>query len=131
MGSGDVSHCRTSAFDNHFDYSFIVLKHIQQSFLMRRVDVWENKINIVRVIGRSMRVLSFFEMCEVVNELHVCSLTSLPVLYDSDSCFHELRRSDPINQVRGYHPTSILHPKKCFLIPLNCAELKFISYTPN
>ena len=29
VGSGDVSHCRTSAFDNRFDYSFIVLKHIQ------------------------------------------------------------------------------------------------------
>ena len=23
--SGDVSHCRTSAFNDHFDYSFIVL----------------------------------------------------------------------------------------------------------
>ena len=29
VGFGDVSHCRTSAFHNHFDYSFIVLKHIQ------------------------------------------------------------------------------------------------------
>ena len=29
VGSEDVSHCRTSAFDNHLDYSFIVLKHIQ------------------------------------------------------------------------------------------------------
>ena len=29
VGSGDVSHCRTSAFNNHFNYSFIVLKHIQ------------------------------------------------------------------------------------------------------
>ena len=28
VDSGDVSHCRTSAFDNHLDYSFIVLKHI-------------------------------------------------------------------------------------------------------
>ena len=27
VGSGDVSHCRTSAFDNHFDYCFIVLKN--------------------------------------------------------------------------------------------------------
>ena len=26
MSSGDVTHCRTSAFHNHFDYSFIVLK---------------------------------------------------------------------------------------------------------
>ena len=29
VGSGDVSHCGTSAFYNHFNYSFIVLKHIQ------------------------------------------------------------------------------------------------------
>ena len=29
VSSGDVSHCRTSAFHNHFDYSFIVLEHIQ------------------------------------------------------------------------------------------------------
>ena len=33
--------------------------------------------------------------------------SSRPVLYVSDSCFQELRRSDPINQVRRYHPTSI------------------------
>ena len=29
VSSGNVSHCRTSAFHNHFNYSFIVLKHIQ------------------------------------------------------------------------------------------------------
>ena len=30
MSSGNMSHCRTSAFNNnHLDYSFIVLKHIQ------------------------------------------------------------------------------------------------------
>ena len=28
VGSGDVSHCRTSAFNDHLDQSFIVLKHI-------------------------------------------------------------------------------------------------------
>ena len=26
VGPGNVSHCRTSAFHNHFNYSFIVLK---------------------------------------------------------------------------------------------------------
>ena len=30
--------------------------------------------------------------------------------------FQELRRSDPINHARVYRPTSILHPKKWFLI---------------
>ena len=29
VSSGDVSHCRTSAFHNHFNYSFIVVKHKQ------------------------------------------------------------------------------------------------------
>ena len=29
VGSGDVSHCKTSALNNHLDYGFIVLKHIQ------------------------------------------------------------------------------------------------------
>ena len=38
---------------------------------------------------------------------------------------------DPITQVRRYHQTSILHPKKRFLILLNCAKLKFVSYTSN
>ena len=78
----------------------------------------------------SLHEIAFvFEVCEVLNELHVCSLTSLTVLYDSDSCFQELRRSDSINQVRGHHKTSILHPKRWFLIQLNCAKLKFVSYT--
>ena len=29
VGSRDMSHCRTSAFNDHFDYSFIDFKHIQ------------------------------------------------------------------------------------------------------
>ena len=29
VGSGNMSHCWTSAFNDHLDYSFIVLKHIQ------------------------------------------------------------------------------------------------------
>ena len=29
VGSGDVSHCRTYAFNNHLDNSLIVLKHKQ------------------------------------------------------------------------------------------------------
>ena len=29
VGSGNMSHCWTSAFHNHFNYTFIVLKHIQ------------------------------------------------------------------------------------------------------
>ena len=39
VGSGNMSHCRASSLCDHLDHCFVVLKHIQQSFLNRRVDV--------------------------------------------------------------------------------------------
>ena len=39
VGSGDVSHDRTPSLYNHLDHCFVVFKHIQQSFLMRKLDV--------------------------------------------------------------------------------------------
>ena len=39
VGSGNMSHCGTSSLYNHLDHCFVVFKHIQQSFLMRRLDV--------------------------------------------------------------------------------------------
>ena len=39
VGSGNMSRCRSSSLDNHLDHCFVVFKHIQQSFLTRRIDV--------------------------------------------------------------------------------------------
>ena len=39
VASGNMSHCWTPSFNDHFDHCFIVLKHIQQSFLARGLDV--------------------------------------------------------------------------------------------
>ena len=39
VGPGNMSHFGTPSCDNHLDHCFVVLKHIQQSFLMRRLDV--------------------------------------------------------------------------------------------
>ena len=39
VGSGNMSHCRASSLYDHLDHRFVVFKHIQQSFLMRRLDV--------------------------------------------------------------------------------------------
>ena len=39
VGSGNMFHCWTSTLYNHLDHCFVVFKHIQQSFLMRRLDV--------------------------------------------------------------------------------------------
>ena len=33
VGSGNVSHCRTSSFNDHFDHCFIVFEHIQPSLI--------------------------------------------------------------------------------------------------
>ena len=40
VGSGNMSHCGTPSLDNnHLDHCFVVFKHIQQSFLIRKLDV--------------------------------------------------------------------------------------------
>ena len=40
VGSGNMSHCRASSlFFDHLDHCFVVFKHIQHSFLVRRLDV--------------------------------------------------------------------------------------------
>ena len=66
-----------------------------------------------------------FEVCEGLRESHVDSCTGLPVLDYSDTCFREeLRRSDPINQVRESRPISIPRPRTWFLILLNCAKIE-------
>ena len=39
VGFGNMSHCRASSLYDHLDHCFVVLKHIQESFLMRRLDI--------------------------------------------------------------------------------------------
>ena len=107
-------------FNNHLDHCFVVFKDAQQSFLMRKIHVWGNKIDTCS--DQSFHAFSF----ALENE------TGLTVLDHSDACFcEELWRSYPTNQVRRYCPTSILLPWKWFLILLNCARLKFVSCTSN
>ena len=105
VSPGNMSHCWTPSFNDHLDHRFVVLKHIQQSFLMRR-------FNIIQISDHSLRIACVCESCEVENKLHVCSFSSRRVLYGSDSCFQELQRSDPISQEREYHPTSVQRPKR-------------------
>ena len=54
-----MSHCRASSLYDHLDHCFVVFKHIQRNFLMRRLDVWGNKINIVQIIDHTLRLLAF------------------------------------------------------------------------
>ena len=45
VGSGNMSHCRASSLYDHLNHCFVVFEHMQQSFLMRRIDVWGKKEN--------------------------------------------------------------------------------------
>ena len=57
VGPGNMSHCGTPSLDDHLNHCFVVLKHIQQSFLMRKLDVWGNTINGVQYVGHPLRSL--------------------------------------------------------------------------
>ena len=46
VGSGHVSHCWTSSFDNHLDDSFVVFKNVQLRLALRRMCVGGYVINI-------------------------------------------------------------------------------------
>ena len=93
--------------------------------------IHNSKIKIVQIIDHSMRLLSFVNRVRWRTSFTFVQQRVSPFFHVSESCFQELRRSDPIKQVREYHPTSILHPKKWYLTLLNCVKLKFVSYTSN
>ena len=46
VGSGNMSHCKTSVFDDHLDHGFTVLKDVQHSSFMGRIRLWGNKTDI-------------------------------------------------------------------------------------
>ena len=48
VGSGCVSHCWTSSFDDHFDHCFVVLKNVEHRSELRRLRDRRNRINITQ-----------------------------------------------------------------------------------
>ena len=58
----------------------------------------------------------------VRTQVSPCLITLIRVSKNCDD-------QNPQNQARVYRLTSILRPRKSFLILLNCAKLKFVSYT--
>ena len=76
------------------------------------------------------------ELCSCFVFLMVCHAASFPAhsLWMSLTGWerHATRQHpNHQDQVRVYRPTSILRPRKWFLILLNCAKLKFVSCTSN
>ena len=114
-----MSHCGTSSFNPHLDHCFVVLEHIQQSFLMRKLDVWGNGINIIQNVDHSLRSLG------LARDFCHSSQRVAPFYHRSESCFQGLKQSDPINRERESHPISSQRPKRWFLILLSCEKQQF------
>ena len=97
------SHCRTSAFDNHFDYNFIVLKHMQHSFLTRGLDIEENRINVFHHIDFLVRF---------VFTIH----RFLRSIWNTRNISKEQKQFDTIIPEQTNHPISVLCPERWFQI---------------
>ena len=105
----------------------IILITASLSSKMYNIASLREEFTVEEINQRCLDHQSFHEFCFAL-EIY----TGLPELDHSDACFREeLWRSDPINQVRENRPALILRPRKWFLILLNCAKLKFVSYTSN
>ena len=115
-----MSHCGTPSND-HLDHCFVVLKHIQQSFLLRRLDVWGNTVNIIQNVNFPLRSLTL-----VNDNGSPPSLSSL-----SRVSWNRNNQIPQIESRQEARPISIQRPKRWFRILLNCVKLKFVSYTSN
>ena len=75
---------------------------------------------VVNTVVRYSNVLRLHQrVCQKSRRYHGKHIQIQIILWDSNSYFQEQRRPNTINQVDWYHPISILHPKKWFLILLN------------
>ena len=54
-----------------------------------------------------------------------------PIYLEHEKHFRESKQFDPIFPEQANHLISVQCPRKCFQILLNCANLKFVSYTYN
>ena len=100
-----MSHCRTPSLHNHLDHCFVVFKHTEQSFLMRR-------LHVLRERWSSLQRVAPFDQ-------------------ESDLRFQGQKQSEPTNRERESRPISIRRPKRWFRILFYCAKLNFVSYTMN
>ena len=49
VGSGYMSHCWTSAFDDHFNHGFVILKNVEHRRKSRKLRVRRHTVNIVQI----------------------------------------------------------------------------------
>ena len=111
MGSGHVSHRRTSSFNNHFDHGFVIFKDVQLRFVVRRMCVGGHVIHLTQLItllfSFDMLGLDFWnlELLQFPGGLYVrvghCRWLNVV-----------LQSLCPKDQGQVTHPYAIQHPEK-------------------
>ena len=124
VGSGNMSHRRASSLYDHLDHCFVVFKHTHNK---------ASWCKIVRLREQDQHYPNHWSFFGVASARESCEDKQRvsPFYHGSEFCFQRLKQSDPINQERECRLTSILHPKRWFLILSNCVKLKFASHTSN
>ena len=111
----------TPSFNDHLDHCFIVLKHIQYSFLTRGLVIWVNRINAFHHIDFLLRLMTF------VNIIIRLSRS----IWNTRNISKKQKQLDPIIPEQATHLISVQCPKRWFQILLNCEKQQFVSYTSN
>ena len=129
VGSGNMSHCRASSLHDHLDHFLVVFKHIQQSFLTRRMDVWGNKMNIVQIIDHCMRLLSFLICVRCWTQVSPCFMTLNCVSKDWGSCSADIHLEQEKGEVKDREfnccqCTKFTHFLTCTRIPCRNSHCK-------
>ena len=116
VGSGNMSHCWTSDFDDHFNHGFVILKDAQHRTKLRKLRVRRDTVSIAQT---KIVVLIWNVGCVLVCLLDVCYATSFLVL-DLWCCWVRLVKNDtllppnPKDQELEFHPCLNLHREKLF-----------------
>ena len=97
LGSGNMSHCLASSLYDHLDHCFVFFKDVQQSFLMRKLDVSRNKVNIIQNIEHSSRLLAHVILITANNGFPRSIMVLSRVSKDYTIRFHKSRVGIPSN----------------------------------
>ena len=123
--SGYMSHCGTSAFYNHLDHCFVVIKDLQQSTRTRLFRVGWNVINNTEfkiiVLGWTFSlVLGVLVWCGVTRRDSTCLIFGFSLI-----------RLEKSERVLSLHPCAKLHQEMLARLLLSCVRPKSVSCTSN
>ena len=125
---GHVSHRRTSALDDHFDHDVIVFKKCRASHKIEKTSRLRKHNRHCIIQDRRAELESWFSCgCAC---LMACHAASFPVLFLWISLIGQgksgtLRRPNPKDQEREFHPCVDLHQERWYQIPSNCVKKMF------